>query len=72
MKFVRTGRGRRADPNKMLRDSAIRMELRLATRKAGGKQEAAIADLKAKGISRATVFRAKKKVSNGVKSQKKR
>jgi len=71
LKFVGTGPGRRADPNKMLRDSAIRMELLVATREAGGKQDSAIEDLKGKGISRATAFRAKKKVSNGVKSQKK-
>ena len=72
LKFVGTGPGRRADPHKILRDSAIRMELRFATRKAGGKQEAAIADLQAKGISRASAFRAKKKISNAVKSHNKR
>jgi len=71
LKFVGTGPGRRADPNKMLRDSAIRMELRLATRKARGKQEAAIHDLKAKGIGRARIFRAKK-AGNRAESQKKR
>ena len=71
LEFVRQRRGRPSDPNKMFRDSAIRVELLVATRKAGGKQDSAIADLKGKGISRATAFRAKKKVSNGVKSQKK-
>jgi hypothetical protein len=71
LKFVGTGPGRRADPNKILRDSAIRMELRSAMPKARGKQEAAIDDLKAKGISRARIFRAKK-ADNRPESQKKR
>jgi hypothetical protein len=72
LKFVRQGRGRRADPHKLLRDSAIRMELRFATRKAGGKQEAAIAELEAKGVSRPTAFRAKKAGNRKPEPQKKR
>ena len=71
LKFVRQGRGRRADPNKVFRDLAITTELRFATRKARGKQEAAIHDLKAKGIGRARIFRAKK-AGNRAESQKKR
>ncbi len=61
LEFVRKGRGRRDDPNKVFRDLAITTELRFATRKARGKQEAAIADLKAEGISRAKIFRAKRR-----------
>jgi hypothetical protein len=71
LEFVRKGRGRRDDPNKVFRDLAITTELRFATRKARGKQDAAIEDLKGKGLSRAKIFRAKK-AGNRVESQKKR
>jgi hypothetical protein len=58
----RRERGRRSDPvSRMLRDSLRAMELRFATLHAG-KQESALADLKARrGISRATMMRAKRR-----------
>lgn len=72
LEFGRKGRGRRPDPKKFRRDSAIATEVLFATR-ATGKQEAEIAELQAKrGISRATFFRAKKKNNKIRTSHKKR
>jgi hypothetical protein len=74
LKFARVGRGRRPDPNKMFRDSALAMKVRFATAEYG-KQEAAIAKIREDGDSskrqtstkprraahsRATTFRALK------------
>ena len=71
LKFVRKGRGRRPDPKRFRRDSAIATEVLFATL-ASGKQEAEIAEVQAKhGISRSTFFRAKKKNNKARKSHKK-
>jgi hypothetical protein len=59
-KFVRKGRGRRADKTKMFSDSNAMMNLKFETL-AVKKQEAAIEAIKEReGMSRATVFRKKK------------
>jgi hypothetical protein len=73
LKFVRKGRGRRSDETqKMLADSRIAFQLRMMTHRAG-KQESAIAELKdSRGISRATLFRAKGPSKGIRESHKKR
>jgi len=73
LELVRRGRGRRSDPSKFRRDSGIATDLMMRTISAG-KQEAAVVEVEAeRKISRATVFRAKKKPSKkSKKSQKKR
>ena len=69
LKFVRTGRGRRDDPLKMIADSRIRQTVVFAQRRLG-KLEAAVAEAAEKlGISRASVFRA---LERRPESQKKR
>ena len=61
LEFRRQGRGRRPDPQKFQKDSAIARDLLFATW-AAGKQEAAIAEVQAKRkISRSKIYRAKKK-----------
>jgi hypothetical protein len=69
----RRGRGRRSDPvSRMLKDSLLAMDLRFATMHAGGQQESALADLKARRrISRATIMRAKRR-KQGRESHQKR
>ena len=74
LKFAQVGRGRRPDPNKMFRESALAMQVRFARSKYG-KQDAAIAKIIEDGDSskrqtstkkrrappsRATIFRALK------------
>ncbi len=73
LKFVREGRGRRSDRTReMLKATSLVTELKFATRDAG-KQEAALAEVKAKrGISRATIMRAKSRNKGRQKSLKKR
>ena len=70
LEFRRQGRGRRPDPKKFQKNSAIVTELQFATW-ATGKQEAAIAEVQAKrGIRRPTIFRAKQKSNKARKSHK--
>ena len=71
LKFHRKGRGKPSDPSKAWTDAAIARELEDATRRSG-KQEAAIAEVEAKrGISRATILRAKKKHSTSARKSHK-
>jgi hypothetical protein len=59
--FVRKSRGRRSDPVRdMFKDSAALLNLRVETRRARGKQDSAIKALEGR-ISRAELFRAKKR-----------
>ena len=64
LRLKREGRGRRRDEvAEMLKDDALVMKLRFATRSVG-KQEAAIEDLKKnRGASRASIFRKKRRRS---------
>jgi hypothetical protein len=73
LELVRKGRGRRSDPSKFWRDSGIAHDLMMRTISAG-KQEAAVVEVEDdRMISRATVFRAKKRSSKeSKKSRKKR
>ena len=71
LEFTRQGRGRRPDPKKFQRDLAIATEILVGTWDTG-KQDATIAEMQAKhGISRSTIFRAKKKNNKTRKSHKK-
>jgi hypothetical protein len=68
--LVRKGRGRRTDPDKLRKESAIAHDLMTRTWSMG-KQEAAVVEVEdARKISRATVFRAKGSRSTPKKSTK--
>ena len=65
--FVRRGGGRRTDPAKFWRALSLAGQLQLATNRAHGKQ--ALHELKERGVSRATAFRAKRYLRQAFKSR---